>query len=133
MTLGKTFLKSTSVLGLVVALSQPAFAMTCVEYNKMDEAGQMEAFEGMGGREMLRDEAVGADEDAQADAASETNALGDPDDDLGGRAAARAKATGSDEPSVFPPRTFPSTPNGPYRPMASMRCAWTSAKSPSPV
>jgi len=97
MTLSKTFLKSTSVLGLVVALSQPAFAMTCVEYNKMDEAGQMEAFEGMGGREKLRDEAVGADEDAQADAASGTNELGDPDDDIGGRAAARAKATGSDE------------------------------------
>ena len=93
----KTILKSTSILGLVFALSTPAYAMTCAEYNEMDEAGQMEAFEGMGGREMLRDEAVGADEGAETDAASATNELGDPDDDIGGRAAARAAATGSDE------------------------------------
>ncbi|KRS10488.1 hypothetical protein XM53_20995 [Roseovarius atlanticus] len=97
MTFGKTFLKSTSVLGLVVALSTPAYAMTCAEYSAMDSAGQTEAFEGMGGREMLRDEAVGADENADTDAASATNELGDPDDDVGGRAAARAAATGSDE------------------------------------
>ncbi|MGK7652779.1 hypothetical protein ACSQ76_10295 [Roseovarius sp. B08] len=97
MTFNKTLLKSTSVLGLVVALSQPAYAVTCAEYNEMDSAGQMEAFEGFGGREMLRDEAVGADENAETDAASATNELGDPDDDVGGRAAARAMATGSDE------------------------------------
>ncbi|QFT92823.1 hypothetical protein FIU86_08200 [Roseovarius sp. THAF9] len=97
MTFSKTFLKSTSVLGLVVALSTPAYAMTCAEFNEMDSAGQMDAFDGMGGREMLRDEAVGADESADTDAASATNELGDPDDDIGGRAAARAAATGSDE------------------------------------
>lgn len=97
MTLNSTFLKTSSVLGLVVALSQPAYAMQCAEFNEMDEAGQMEALETMGGRENIRDEAVGADEGADTDSSSATGELGDPDDDNGGRAAARAAATGSDE------------------------------------
>ncbi|MFN3210507.1 MAG: hypothetical protein ACE369_16190 [Roseovarius sp.] len=97
MTFSKTLIKSTSVLGLFALLSQPALAMTCAEYSEMDEAGQMEAFETMGGRENLREEAVGADEGADTDASSASNELGDPDDDIGGRAAARAAATGSDE------------------------------------
>lgn len=97
MTLSNTFLKTTSVLGLFIALSQPAYAVTCAEFSEMDDAGQMEAFETMGGRENIRDEAVGADEGADTDASSATDELGDPDDDIGGRAAARAAATGSDE------------------------------------
>ena len=97
MTLNRTFLKTSSVLGLVVALSQPAYAMQCAEFSEMDEAGQMEALETMGGRENIRDEAVGADEGADTDSSSATTELGDPDADNGGRAAARAAATGSDE------------------------------------
>lgn len=97
MTLNSTFLKTSSVLGLVIALSQPAYAMRCVEFIEMDEAGQMEALEAMGGRENARDEAVGADEGAGTDASSDTVELGDPDDENGGRAAARAAAVGSDE------------------------------------
>ncbi|QFT80740.1 hypothetical protein FIU89_08980 [Roseovarius sp. THAF27] len=97
MTLNSTFLKTSSVLGLVVALSQPAYAMRCAEFNEMDEAGQMEALETMGGRENIREEAVGADEGADTDSSSATAELGDPDADNGGRAAARAAATGSDE------------------------------------
>lgn len=97
MTGNKTLLKSTSVLGLVFALAQPASAMTCVEYNQLDAGAQKEAFETMGGRENLREEAVGADEGEKAEELSETNELGDPDAQNGGRAAARAAATGSDE------------------------------------
>ncbi|MEL7256279.1 MAG: hypothetical protein AAFN80_00340 [Pseudomonadota bacterium] len=97
MLFGKTYLKSASILGFLIAFSQPAFAMTCKEFSEMDESAQKEAFEVMGGRENLREEASGADEDEKTYTTGETNELGDPDSDVGGRAAARAAATGSDE------------------------------------
>lgn len=97
MPFSKNFLKSASILGLLITVSQPAFAMTCKEFNELDEAGQKEALETMGGRENLREKARGADEGEKTYTTAETKELGDPDDDLGGRAAARAAATGSDE------------------------------------
>ncbi len=97
MTRNSIFLKTTSILGLVVAMAQPAMAMTCAEYNDMDEAAQMDAVTSMGGREKLREHARGADEGEQTQTTSATKEIGDPGDDNGGRAAARAAATGSDE------------------------------------
>ena len=77
MTSKSFFLKSVSVLGLAGVLSQPALAMTCVEFSELDEETQMQMLEEMdaemGGREAARDEGRGADEGVDTDASFEVS------------------------------------------------------------
>lgn len=89
-----TFSTAAAVVGLTAALSTPAAAMTCEDFNNMSEETQNAALMGMAaGRDGARAEARGDDPDAMGE---ETDVETGSDMESG-REGAREDARGADE------------------------------------
>lgn len=88
-------LKTVSVAGLTAAMSLPAAAMTCKEFNALDAEGQLAAMYDMGGREAARMKARGNDEAMEAEGHGDVS-VENNDNTEGGKEGRDEMARGAD-------------------------------------
>jgi len=86
-------LKTVSVFGLTAAMSMPAAAMTCGEFDALSTDEQLATMYDMGGREGARHERMGNESNMGGD---DQVIVENDDDTEGGREGARERRMGAD-------------------------------------
>jgi len=86
-------LKTVSVFGLTAAMSMPAAAMTCGEFDALSTDEQLATMYDMGGREGARHERMGNESNMGGD---DEVIVENDDDTEGGREGARERRMGAD-------------------------------------